>query len=331
MRFNKNGHYVDDLKEFSYLSKHYDCNYYAPLLLKDNIKFDDSFVIHALPCGWGLYLKLYFLLLTKRKEKLFFLSCSYIPLLILSMLSFNFSYIFRVHSMPVVKVGLYKKVIRYISKLSINTVFLDAPVKDYFVSRGYSDPRKSVCVIGRTLEIEEKSLTNKDDSFNLLFIGAMNSEKELKPIVDALCEKKIEKLKLSFLSKGIERYDSELKKLKLLYGDIIISNEFLSRDDYDKAIKNADALILPYKTSYGIRFSAVLNDALSLGKKVLTIRLPQFEYYAKKYNACFLYNDKDDVIKAIHELMISPPLNKKDLNLDYSESVKIKQLKRLGL
>ncbi|MFS1464825.1 glycosyltransferase [Vibrio lentus] len=332
MKFDKSGHYIDDLKEFGFLSKDYICNYYAPIDLdKDDVNVDSKFVINALPKGWKLYFVIYYLLLTKRNEKIFFLSCSFIPLFILSILSINFNYIFRVHSMPVVKVAVYKKVIRYISNLSINTVFLDEPVKEYFVLKGYSHPKKSACVIGRTLDIEREINTKQERSFNLLFIGAMNSEKDLKPIIDALLDQKIEKLTLSFLSKGIDCYDAELNDLKSLYEDLIISNEFLSRSDYDSAIKNADALILPYKVSYGVRFSAVLNDALSLGKKVLTIKLPQFEHYAKRYNACYLYNDKFDVVNAINELMSSPPLNKEDLNLDYSQSVKVAQLKRLGL
>jgi len=330
MKFNKGGHYIDDLKEFGFLADDYLCKYYAPID-SANVKIDPEFIINALPKGVAFYFHIYHLLLTKRREKIIFLSCSFIPLFILSLLSVNFNYIFRVHSMPIVKVVVYKKVIRWLSNLCISTIFLDEPVKDYFISQGYSNPKKSACVIGRTLNIRKGLDERRGEKFNLLFIGAMNNEKDLKPIIDALCENKIDNLTLSFLSKGIERYDSELKRLRMVYKDLTISNEFLSRTDYDSAIKKADALILPYKKSYGVRFSAVLNDALSLGKKVLTIKLPQFEHYAQRYSACYLYNDKVDVVKAIKELMTSPPLNSSELNADYSQLVKKQQLKRLGL
>jgi len=332
MRFSLTGHYLDDLKEFSFLSEAYDCYYYAPMEGSQiDIDFSSSIKFNTSKKGFAFYLKLYLLLLLKRKDKIVFLSCSFMPLFLLSILTLNFNYIFRVHSMPIVRVGVYKKIIRWLSNLSRKTVFLDYPVKEYFISMGYSNPKKSVCVIGRTLNIEKNKPSIIDEKFNLLFIGAMNNEKDLKPIIDALCKEKINNLSLSFLSKGIDKYEVELDKLKHIYEDVVIVNEFLERSEYDTAIAKADALILPYKVSYGVRFSAVLNDALSLGKKVLTIRLPQFEYYSRKYNSCSLYTDKYDVIKAIRQLMISPPIKIHELNMDYSFETKREQLKRLGL
>lgn len=331
MRFSLTGHYLDDLSEFSFLAESYRCNYYAPIkssqLAKNVVK-----PINIIPSNNILlfYLKVYFLLL-KRKEGIIFLSCSFIPLFLLSVLTLNFNYIFRIHSLPIVKVRLYKKIIRWMSNLSTSTVFLDYPVKDYFVSNGLSNPVKSTCVIGRTLNINPKAIYDDKVKFNLLFIGAMNEEKNLKPILDALCREKINNLSLSFLSKGIDKYERELDKLKLVYEGTIVKNEFLERSEYDYAISRADALILPYKVSYGIRFSAVLNDALSLGKKVLTINLPQFEYHSKKYNSCYLYTSKDDVIEAIRKLMMSPPIKINKLNMDYSFETKKEQLKMLGL
>ena len=239
---------------------------------------------------------------------------------------------FRIHSMPIVRVSLYKKIIKLISRLSNKTIFLDHPVKDYFIKNGISDIEKSVCVIGRTLKIaieKDKLLSGK--KFNLTFIGAMNSEKDLQPILTALCRVKIEDLSLTFLSKGIDKYEKELKALKAVYEDTRIVNRFLSREEYDYEINRSDALILPYKNSYGVRFSAVLNDALKEGKKVLTIRLPQFEFYYKKYNACYLYKNEDDVIDAINKLINSPPLKVDALNEDYSKLIQKNQLKTLGL
>lgn len=332
MKFNKGGHYIDDLKEFGFLSDKYLCTYYAPFNSSEkNIKIDDSINLNASSKGIAFYFLLYRLLLLKRKEKIIFLSCSFIPLFILSILACNFNYIFRVHSMPIVKVRAYRKIIRWLSNLSTNTIFLDYPVKNHFVSKGYSHPTKSTCVIGRTLNIEQQAISATTDKFNLLFIGAMNDEKDLKPIIEALCEQKIDNLTLSFLSNGIDKYERELGNLKLIYDDINITNKFLERSEYDFAIANADALILPYKKSYGVRFSAVLNDALSLGKKVLTIKLPQFEYYSQKYNCCALYTNKSDVREAIIKIMDSPPIKINQLNKDYSFETKKEQLKRLGL
>jgi glycosyltransferase involved in cell wall biosynthesis len=332
MKFSLHGHYIDDLKEFSFLSKTYNCHYYAPVAsFSGAVNVDDAMTFHPVNSGFFFYLYLYKLLLLKRKDVIFFLSCSYIPLFLLSLLSVNFNYIFRVHSLPTIKVRTYNKIIRWMSNLCIGTVFLDYPVKEYFVDKGYSCPNKSTCVLGRTLNIKSKTLSKSNSKFNLLFIGAMNAEKDLKPILDALCERKIDNLSMSFISKGIEKYDKELNRLKFVYEDTIVINTFLDRADYDDVISKADALILPYKTSYGVRFSAVLNDALSLGKKVLTIRLPQFEYYSKKYNSCYLYTDQHDVVEAIESLMASPSINIEKLNLDYSLEVKKDQVRRLGL
>jgi glycosyltransferase involved in cell wall biosynthesis len=332
MRFSLTGHYLDDLKEFSYLVEKYQCAYYAPIgTSEESIKINNLITRKISKKGVAFYFTLYRLLLLKRKEKIVFLSCSFIPLFILSVMAANFNYIFRVHSMPIVRVRVYKKIIRWLSNLSVSTIFLDYPVKDYFVSKGHSNPKKSTCVIGRTLDIDQESTSLISDKFNLLFIGAMNDEKDLKPIIDALCKTKINNLSLAFLSKGIEKYASELDDLKLVYEDVEIVNEFLDRSKYDKAIVKADALILPYKVTYGVRFSAVLNDALSLGKKVLTIKLPQFEYYSKKYNSCHLYTNKYDVIEAIEEMMVSSPIKIDELNMDYSLKTKQEQLKRLGL
>jgi glycosyltransferase involved in cell wall biosynthesis len=331
MRYSDKGHYLDDLREFEFVGDSFSCIYYAPCGVEIILPVD--FKSETRKKGWGFYLLIYKLLLFKRRERIFFLSCSYIPLFILSILSLNFNYAFRVHSMPIVKVKVYKYIIRLLSKFSCNTVFLDYPVKEFFVNSGFSDKEKSICVIGRTIEIESTNaplIVDEQSKFKLLFIGAINEEKDLTPVINGLCQRKIDGVSLSFLSKGISKYSKNLAEMQKIYPDTCVIDGFLLREEFDKEISKADALILPYKKSYGVRFSAVLNDALKQGKKVLTIQLPQFEYYAKLYNACYLYNDESDIEKAVVALINSKPLRINKLCDEYSEDVKVKQFLRIN-
>lgn len=329
MRFHESGHYLDDLKEFYSLEEKYNCTYYAPI--GREISLTSDFSKKTAHKGIFFLLVIYRMLLLNRKDKILFLSCSYIPLFILSVLSFNFNYVFRVHSLPVVRVGLYKKIIYLLSFYSQKTVFLDYPVKDFFVNNKISFSQKSICIIGRTIAIQRVLPIDLNKKLEVLYIGALNEEKDLYPIIKGLIDNPAQHIRLSFLSKGISKYSKELNKMSEIYKDIKVFDGFLEREEYDKAIRKSDVLILPYKKSYGIRFSAVLNDALRQGKKVITINLPQFDYYSKKYNACFLYNDSSDVYLAINQLINSPPLDVSLLNKDYSRIVKSNQLEQAGL
>lgn len=333
MKYHKSGHYLDDLKEFYSFSDSYCCNYYAPV--GDSLELNGEFKVHSKLEGWRFYFLIFRMLLLNRKDKFLFLSCSFFPLFFLSVASFNFNYVFRIHSFPVVRVGFYKIIIPLISRLSRQTIFLDFPVMQFFIDNNLTDKDKSICVIGRVIpdcaDSKEEAKSDESTPFKLLFIGAMNEEKDLHPVISGLSKRKIEGISLSFLSKGINLYNKELSELLDIYPGTHIYDGFLPREDFDQAIRDADALILPYRKSYGVRFSAVLNDALRQKKKVLTIRLPQFEYYSEKYNACALYDDETNVSNAVFELLNREPLKACDLLADYSEVVKKDQFMRINL
>ncbi|WP_218976106.1 hypothetical protein, partial [Providencia stuartii] len=242
---------------------------------------------------------------------------------------------FRIHALPTIRISLYKRVIKFLSDMSTHTIFLDKPVLDFFIDNNLVNINKSKVLIGRTINHANHSVDfssrSSDNKFKLTYIGALNDEKDLLPIIKGLSSQKIPGLELGFYSKGIKKYKNELEALTIIYPSTEIIDSFLSREEYDSIIHRSDALILPYKKTYGVRFSAVLNDALRLGKPVLTINLPQFKYYKDKYNACSLYSDHNEIIKSVTSLINNPDIDIDLLNYDYSERIKEKQIKELEL
>lgn len=83
------------------------------------------------------------------------------------------------------------------------------------------------------------------------------------------------KYKIIMRSKNI-RYSSER---------LFITTESYSREEYDRIMHHASACIALY-TSYNLRYSGIIDDALSAGKLIIGNNIPVFRYFSEKYKGC---------------------------------------------
>jgi glycosyltransferase involved in cell wall biosynthesis len=329
MRFNVNGHYLDDIRQLKFLSERFNLEYIADVPKESVCDVPSYFTLKEYLFN-NIYYKVFILLLLDRSSRKMFLSCSFIPLLIISMCTFNFNFNFRIHSFPTKYKAAYKVVINLLSKISNRTIFLDYPVEEYFIGKKIVNRNKSKVVFRRDLpRVFDFTKRKLGEPLKILFIGALNTEKDLEPILDGLIVKKLDSVRFGFYSKGISYYQQKILSFKQVYEDTVVVDRFLDRVEYDRIISEYDILILPYVRSYGVRFSGVLNDALRNGKRVLAVDLPQFKYYSG-YGVCATYKGACDVVSAIEGLLLlSEEVNPK-IYSDYSKEMMISQFNDIG-
>ena len=66
--------------------------------------------------------------------------------------------------------------------------------------------------------------------------------------------------------------------------NVIIYKGFLSKNDYDRCLYISDYILLAYEPSYNYRISAVLFEAIALGKKILLLSNNTLKNYAKIFS-----------------------------------------------
>ena len=102
--------------------------------------------------------------------------------------------------------------------------------------------------------------------------------------------------KTEFSSFLVENNYSIYVKTKLLPSrlkNIVISDKFLSNDEYENLIFHSKVVIIPLNLDFEFRISGVMLDALSLGKKVFVSESPVTISYSKKYpHLVYLFHDE---------------------------------------
>ncbi len=328
MRFNPAGHFMGDLKEFESLNESFEFSYTAigKILEKEtsiNIK-------NITGIKW---LDLFFILLFNRGGNVIFLSCSYLPLLFFSALTLNFNYYFRFTSMPYKMVGVYSKVIRLLSKYTKGIIVCDYPVKDFLISELDVNSDNISVLIGRAMDENHyvKKYSEEKTPIKVSFVGALNNEKDLSIFIDVISNVRFDHIEFTLVSKGLNQYESELKSIFNSGNSVTLHDSFLSDAEYKSIISRTDYLVIPYTKNYGVRASAVLFDAMKLGKKAITISLPQFEYYKSNFNICLTYSDKKTLIQTLQELSINQKVAYDKLFERYSRCVFVEQFRGLKI
>ena len=127
----------------------------------------------------------------------------------------------------------------------------DGQLQDVF--EPFFDEKKYVIGLGRSVNEDFlRQLIETDKSFS----GKLN-------------------YKIIMRSKNI-RYSSER---------LLITTDFYSREEFDRIMHNASACIALYN-SYNLRYSGIIDDALSIGKPVIGNNIPVFRYFSEKYKGC---------------------------------------------
>ncbi len=329
MRFNPNGHFLGDLREFEDLDR-YSIKYSALGNVIENIDIDIDIDNRFSKSQW---IKLFFFMLFNRNGNIVFLSCSYLPLFFTSLVTLNFNYYFRFTSMPYVRIGLYQKIIKILSVFSNGVIVCDYPVSEFLVESLNIDRKKISVLIGRTINKNNYKYScsqGEGNKINVTFVGALNNEKDLTMVLKVICDNAFNNIRFCFYSKGIEQYKDQISAVKKNdFNDVVFQDKFLSNDEFNNLIDNADYLLIPYKLNYGIRASAILFDAMKLGKKAITIALPQFLYFEKEFNLCKTYKDEVSMIDLFNTLNNEEIVKGEELFSRYSKPIFIKQFDEL--
>jgi glycosyltransferase involved in cell wall biosynthesis len=332
MRFSSSGHYIDDLLSMCSLLKGEEIKYLANGDGKAGAQLDSlsniecSFILRS----YAFYWRLFWMLWKGRNQKLIFLSCSYFQLFLLSVVTKNFYYYFRIHSLPVKWVWAYRYVISALSRMSRGAIFLDYPVKDWFNEEGIVSSSRSNVLIGRAIPIPNRPIIQMPNVPRVAFIGSINSEKDVGAMLSGLGSGRVGSYRISLYSKGIKNYAGELIRMQRAGWDIDFEDQFYERVRLDELYRKSDIVVLPYRYSYGVRFSAVLNDALRNGCVVIAPELPQFVYYSREFGVV-VTSSMRDLPRAIGDVVKKCEFDFRPLALNYGREVMLNQIGDLEL
>lgn len=194
---------------------------------------------------------------------------------------------------------LQKKAMRKI-KLILTSNKNQNEEKKIFLPDYYFDPK------------EYSQPLNKIENVEVLMVGHINSSKDVINLIKAFNKNRI---RLKIIGKFSDQ--KILKEcLEIANENILISNKYLKKEEYDMLISESNYVVLPYvKESYSNRSSGVILEALFANSTVIA---PQFllDYLGVKgisYNDICELNDLTLPVKE-HDV-----INNSDLIKEYSK------------
>ncbi|MDE1223750.1 hypothetical protein MCT03_05370 [Vibrio aestuarianus] len=303
--FSNEGHYVCDIKKYSYLERKYELHYFINGELNDKNRLRlRSFTVHESPKKSSLLGQFRYLMSIRKLLSLddfnFIMSTKYISLLVFSLLSNFYSYFLLVHFFPTTKILSNKAILWFLLNKSNGFMVLDRSVKEN-IERFIGKSKGIEVIRSRDLEIP-----NHHDSCNsnlvVSFIGAINSYKDISQLLELLNEKHYPGLEFHLYSKGITEYVCGMSDLN----NVVIKDEYFSPVDYSNYLKESDYIFLSYKPSYGVRFSGMVFDALNYGCPIICNDNPSFKFLSK-YNACRMFSNKadlDEILLTLEKAMV---------------------------
>ncbi len=163
--------------------------------------------------------------------------------------------------------------------------------------------------------------SNKSDKVNtedILYIGSINQDKDTIAIIK-LFEDKVDKRRLfiygKIYDKSVLSYISKSEKNE----KIIIKNEYLNDDSYQKYLENFKYVILPYKkNSYLNRGSGVYFDSIKFNC------IPIFPSFMKNYYG-IKYDNYDNLVSILNNLECIPKSTLSNVKNNYDEYEKLIQ------
>lgn len=332
MRYSPYGHYLDDLKHFTFLSDEYSLSYYANGVIDDTDSRLLNYKVYGGKSTLFFLLKVYWIFLTKRKQNIVVLSASYIPLLFITLFSLNFNSSFRIHNFPKRWVQLYKFVIRKLISFSKHAVVLDFPVRDYLSDLLNIEAKRFKVVVGRPVNGNCSFPRGDKESKSVYYIGAVNQEKDISFLLKTLSVKTFPNLKFGLYGKNMSLYKSEVVKAQAL-NHITCDDKFFSDTEIEELYNKADYIIMPYKFDYGMRFSAILSDSVNNARNAILPKLPQFQFYNQKYGLGLLYSNSGELVDIFDRINNTVEYISFNLDVynDYSLQRQREQVKELFL
>ena len=80
-------------------------------------------------------------------------------------------------------------------------------------------------------------------------------------------------------------------------------NGYLSKEDYDDLYRKSNIVLMAFPTTYNMRCSGSLIDAMALGKKVVSSNIAESRQYANLFNnICRIYDNVDEIPNIVMDL-----------------------------
>ena len=105
---------------------------------------------------------------------------------------------------------------------------------------------------------------------------------------------------------------------------------FLSEKNYDNLYSNSDIILMAFPTSYNMRCSGSLIDAMALGKKVISSNIAESKQYANMFHGiCRTYESVDEIPNIIKEFRSNNGVGDLEDFYRYQTLVKEKGIKKI--
>lgn len=241
----------------------------------------------------------------KLSDPIIIASASYIYLLLASIIYHNFNYKLIVHFVPKTSDFIYKLVFKILCNKVNSLIFLSPAVRNDMNSLIDISKYEEKCDIIHIKNINRQTKKcNKEMVISV--IGPVNEAKDYKKILDAINYGFYENIVFNFKCYGINEFLKNVNFINRKNNNITFDDRFLDIEEYDLAFKESDYVIISYAENYGVRYSAILFDALKNGTPVIVNNNEGLRYYIEKYNCGFIFDD----CNGLHNIL--DILNKKE-------------------
>lgn len=300
MRYRDEGHFIDDLEVYEEFTD-FRFNYF-PFATPSWWPYKNILLSHHASRLGVLFL--WINMLFRRNDKMFILSASFSQLFLVAILTLNFNFYFRIHSLPVKNSRLNKYLIIFLAKYSMGAAVCTDFVKQYLIEEGVVTDKNCRVLPCRVFDddfnnFSDTSYRDKGQRKTILYLGEYNNFKDLTVLESVLENNVFQNLNFKICGRGVTSVFD-----KSTPDNVTVVDRFIEKEEYISLISECDFVLLPYKKSYGVRGSAMLNDALAARKLIIATNVPQFVDAVKNYHIGFVYsNDLElfDLLKRIDD------------------------------
>jgi glycosyltransferase involved in cell wall biosynthesis len=232
----------------------------------------------------GIIKRIYFLkkYLYKSKNDTIIATVAYLPLFFYSIIYKSFDYKLIIFNTP------NKLLYRFIFSFLINRCKATAVLEDVVRENIYKKCRiKRNIQIIHDRNIKKTSFKKNNRVKKVLSIGAMHQSKDVSCVLNVINMRKYNQLQFMFYGRGINKIEFQ----NIHNNNVLLLDDYLDRERYEAEIIAADYVILPYKKSYGVRFSGILFESLNFGTPVIASDIFCLKKVVERYNCGIIYSD----------------------------------------
>jgi glycosyltransferase involved in cell wall biosynthesis len=150
----------------------------------------------------------------------------------------------------------------------------------------FSDPEKT----------NDDKLLRTNNEFVISTVGVIYEGKNIDFIINTLKNKRIADVKYIISGFPYDEYGQRIKKeVEDLHNEMIEGHfEYLSEEEYTRAIKTADFIVLSYSKDRSDQASGVFFDAIKYNRPVIAPNVEPFKYYIEKYKIGLMFEENDE-------------------------------------